>query len=743
MPRGKSRIIIWQPDQIYIWINNKDYSDYVLSYEFRTGKNLVGEFSADLIGVDSTVRTDVAEGNEIQFRIGSVLLFKGVIGRPDYKTYEFCTITGLGVVENNLKNITVSSNRTGQICDSDSVEGRPIYTGTTSGVASDAIIRDQLSGTSTVSLGTNDYIGHVVARSDNDSVLSFVDGLVRNLSGVWYSSHGDYPYSGNNLNVAVDVGTKSSQKTFAVSGSDQNANQTNREVDEESLATSVIFLGYGDGENQLRSKVYHATDNFTRLANAIGSTDTTISVDDASVLPASGTVWIGMEQVVYTGQSGNDLTGCTRATKNYTDANNQTYLAAYEHSRSVAVYDAQYTESSTDGNSKIDANGLKQVTYSDKRVINQDALDLAGVDVLVKSYDPKERITLVPSDMYDGLKKLVVGDNVTVTDVDSGCSGQYEIIGQIVKSNEGLEEIEYELSNSRLSLTQDLRESQQEVKVGSQFMQGSTTAFNVQSYENCDADNPLNIRVYLPPDLIKVNKGILSFKTEDYRAYQDINLATVNNTTAGWQTGSESDLSGVWTKIDDITGVVSDCSFTFFNIGVSKTNWSAGQYYANVQIRINNNTDSEQYPDETGIKLQIYSGDGVAETEAKNYVSNVIVVPKDISGDDIDLELKIADIFVSDINWFYEHHSADVPYGISEEAAGSDATVDVDVGADGSEERVASGTGIGDTNELDISDWIASGVTLSNGGWANIKITPSKKCRIEANAFIKCFIQSK
>lgn len=50
----------------------------------------------------------------------------------------------------------------------------------------------------------------------------------------------------------------------------------------------------------------------TTANGAIGRTDTTITLTDASSLPSSGRIWISQECISYTGKSTNDLTGCTR-----------------------------------------------------------------------------------------------------------------------------------------------------------------------------------------------------------------------------------------------------------------------------------------------------------------------------------------------------------------------------------------------------------------------------------------------
>jgi hypothetical protein len=57
-----------------------------------------------------------------------------------------------------------------------------------------------------------------------------------------------------------------------------------------------------------------------RLAASIGATDTTLTVDNASSLPNSGTVRIDSELIIYTAKSGNQLTGLTRGADGTTAA---------------------------------------------------------------------------------------------------------------------------------------------------------------------------------------------------------------------------------------------------------------------------------------------------------------------------------------------------------------------------------------------------------------------------------------
>lgn len=64
------------------------------------------------------------------------------------------------------------------------------------------------------------------------------------------------------------------------------------------------------------------------LAVALGTTDTTVTLVDATNYPATGVVLIDSEQITYTGVSGNTLTGCTRGANSTTAASHTIYAPA-------------------------------------------------------------------------------------------------------------------------------------------------------------------------------------------------------------------------------------------------------------------------------------------------------------------------------------------------------------------------------------------------------------------------------
>ena len=916
---GSGHIIIHLPQEVSIWINGVDYTDHVLSYEFKESENLVGEFFADLIEVGTTEKVDVAEGNDIQFRLANDLLFKGTIERPNYMTYDYCSIKGLGAVETILKNSTVEWRPGKCLCDVGSKDGRPIYSGTTSGVETGVIVAGQLSGIANVSVGTNEYLGNIVARSDNDNELSFLDGMVRGMSGVWWSSYGSYPYTTNYYNVAKDRGSGTSLKTFNVSGAKQNADETSREVDEENLFTSVKISGYGDGENQIYSKVYHATDNFTKLISGITTSETIIAVESTSGFPASTTwsdgfedgnyngwthigagsvtvqsvvvktgtyavkltpagasadslnrnplslsrtwdcwtrvdntaygcswsvkdltsvtgislgivegnfkyniddgawvdtgiaasvdtwykfrinytsgassftvkvfntslaelcstspsitpfnidrirmsartlnahsayfddvsfakrpiIWVGMEQMEYEVIVGNTFTGCSRATIDSIDSDNQSFLKSYNHNAGVAVYDRVYTETSTDGNSKIDEHGLQQISLADKRILSQNTLDLVAINYLFDHFEKKERITIVDSDPIASLVSgITVGSIVTVTDTESVLSGDYRVVGRTFQNNEGLEGLIYELSNGRSTFTEDLRTTKQVAKVGSEYMQGSTTFNNIESTEPSDANTPIEVFFNIPSETIKVNSVKLSIR--NYAPKTWTGNSAVSNVITG-ESATYTLTGGEMSKL--ASGVVTtNTNMVVFNIGGQFESYQgSSQEYVWFQLR---NSDSDIF-DGTLIPTRDINGGETGKSDSFNVkliaygnfngeTLNPVVAGFNLT-DPIDLVYIVNGYAFEPISY----STTDIKIYTCDDASGSPDYVEVTSGIETTIGHTIVATEDGVDSDIDLTEYFFSGATT---GWKAVKIEPNGNSLHKVQIITKCFIESR
>jgi len=482
MSKRRGKITIHVPLEPQILINGIDYTGYITSYRFYEELNQMREFEITLADIGSTEKADVAEGNVVKFMLGRKLIFKGIISKAEYQTHDFAKISGYGSLE------TLLSERVVEVTDSalpSSTFARPFY----SQVATSTIVSEQLANESDITVGTNENLGTISVRSEMDNKLAFLASIAENRNGEWWASHGSYPYDDEVFNMASRRGSATSVKTYEISGVNQNANVTSREKDYESLWNVITVLGRGDGQNQLYSKISHSTLKRTKLAADMSATDTTCTVEDASVFSVNDVVWIGMEQCTITAidTESNTLT-VTRASSDGTDANGQNYLQAYAHSAGVAVYYASYYEYSpeeTAGVSVYDY-GIKAKVVANPKINDQDALDLLAAKLLDEHYRLVERISLELSEFVENLTSPNVGDTITVNDSEVGLSGEYRVYSKEITDDEGDRKIILEVANGRRKIMEELQEVSTQLNANTQFTQGAINVFTVTKEDNIE-----------------------------------------------------------------------------------------------------------------------------------------------------------------------------------------------------------------------------------------------------------------
>jgi len=376
-----------------VYIDNALFDDYVMSYRFVEKLNEVPEFECNLLAVDSSLRTSTVKfGKDVQLRSGDALLFpKMMIRRCEYKTNLETTIKGWGYVESILQDKLTETTASS---DPESQSGRPQY----SGKAVSTIMSEQIGLVSDVSMDTNSNTKVITIRGENDNILSFLAGCVDVSNGDWWSSYGGTNYETNYFNSSDDLiasgyygrgSDKTSTVNLYVSGDDQNANMTSREVDRDSHFNYVKVFGYGDGVNQLESHAFHTTSVRSYLTAELSSTETSsMTLNDASDFPSSGSVWVGCEKISYSSKSGNQLQTLTRGV-----AFLGSVSEAYTHKVNSPVCDAQYSTSSPqlDGEgSSIGSNGVIERSYTDRTIIDQSALDILAEKVLLDHIGVKQ-----------------------------------------------------------------------------------------------------------------------------------------------------------------------------------------------------------------------------------------------------------------------------------------------------------------------------------------------------------------
>ena len=270
-----------------------------------------------------------------------------------------------------------------------------------------------------------------------------------------------------------------------------------------------------------------------------------------------------------------------------------------------------------------------------------------------------ERAQLYQNLKVDFMKyvDLNLGDWIGIVDTKAGLNVSTRIKSLTHRYNMGGQDIiEVEVYNPFSSTEDRINIQERDSDTVNISGQGATNVMQIQSYENCDAGHPLNVRFRLPDDVVQVNKVLLSFNLADYRAYHTANAGESAHTHS----------LGLWNE---------SSSYETFLLGVE---------------------------DRGGGNVVFVGAPGIASASVSDSGSS---------------------------------HTHSVTFGINEITL-TDPSVVVTAGIDGSETAVDTYTT--DQTDIDIVSNIGAMVN-----WMSVIFTPNKPMRIEANIYVKCYIESK
>ena len=732
-------------DTVYVKNSSGDWIEFD-SYEyFKVNKrqNQVYEFELKLVDIQSAEKAIVKEFAEVLFLSENNLILKGRIQKITYETSYDALATGFGM-EAKVLDKELSENSNTSATWQDAKRGQ--WTNISAQTIAKELLSSNTNGASpwimnpnTTGLFDTDY-GNVSMRYEYANRLNALAKLTESIDHEWWVSQGN-DYNDDYFNIAPlqPDGTKAtvSQETFTITGANSNCYLTNKEKDINNVSNKVDILGRGDGINQLHTSCYNASSTYSTLASDITSSSTTITLLDASSFPSSGTIRIMEEIITYSGKSGNNLTGCTRPTDG----------TAYAHKKNVYI-EKHITIASAESGSSIGDNGLLDLTIINRDIIELETLELVASRKLLDKKDPIVRIKVIPDEPLEVVGNREIGELITITDAESDISDDYRIVGITYISDYGSLEMEIEASNKSLSFIEQMQKQREEQANMSKYMQGSTNIYSIQSYENCDDSYPLNLKFYIPDDVVAINSVKISFDLEDYRAYTATTPSGGGTTTAAGDVGSYlnfgmSIATPGYTYTDPYYEAVipSQAVGTYVGATISGVLLNRESATEDFPVTITNETDTVTYYSDTwnlannsGLLQNIYK----TNAEGAN-VGDIIRMKTTNDFDHADTQSYIG-IFVQSAGSHTHsapNHTHTMGYEIKPETLSSPSVI-VTAGEKGSETSV--GTYTTDQTNIDITSNVSG---LGTGVWANVKFDPNKRMRIEGNVYVKLFIESK
>jgi len=727
------------PRRETIYINNVESNDWI-AYKFQKRLNRMGLFEIEMLGISSSDQTNIAEGKEVMFFIEDNLKFKGIITRVEYETEYSCMVYGYGM------EVKLTYQQT----------SRTEYTNTATSTIVSAIASDI-----GLTEGTNTNWGNINIRNEHDTYLTMIKNLSEFTGYDWWISH-TYPFTNNILNFDTRRGSASPTFTFTT-GSNHNCYTVN--LSKEEVINHVVVLGYGDGVNQISTSFYDATPVNSTLVSDIDDDDTGLVLADGSDFDLTGEIIIAEERMTY-----------TRLNDNFTVVRGCNGTTAKAHPK--GVYVAKYvapTEAASESGSSIKDNGLRKRVFVDKSLVSDKSAQMYASKILTDYKDSFERLVIRPTDITE--PTCVLGDAVTVTDADTGVSGNYRVVGEEYYYNiDTGEMLLYELSNYRVSMSSQIGELNKGTKIPSSYAQGATNCYMTGETENCDSSHGLRIDFFIPDEAINVNSIKLNYRLSKYRVWgttaasathTHTGLTTASSDTTEYTNEMRRDYDGnkthdcgvssltyhadipfaasgsfagcvITVSINNESGSNDTYDWTLTNDTKSTTlhtesNWSINDNAGKTK-NLKFDTDDVSAGDRLGLEIT----DGVLGTENDN---------EDLGSISLKIQTNATHSHSLDISASGSHtHS--ITYGISEGTyTANDIVIKVDGVDKTSDIETAKGSalnsGDGETengSHMELKDYLSGTIA---GAWHYIEINPNGNCRVTADLFTQIFIESK
>ena len=226
--------------------------------------------------------------------------------------------------------------------------------------------------------------------------------------------------------------------------------------------------------------------------------------------------------------------------------------------------------------------GIKSSILVDRRFENPETLKAYGQALLNELKNPYKSYSVKAVDLHrrdpNRYERFFPGDIVRIIDKEDNIIEDLPIV-QVSKTdvtgNPG--DIEIEIANKSRDIAGSISELQNRTRINEVYAQGATNQMIVPFADNADPQNPAIMRIYIPDTMVRINKCILNFQLEPFRAYSkaigggggiatstsDGGASTQTSSSGGGITNTtSSEVAVAWTLPGDYYGRYETVGYT-------------------------------------------------------------------------------------------------------------------------------------------------------------------------------------
>ena len=371
--------------------------------------------------------------------------------------------------------------------------------------------------------------------------------------------------------------------------------------------------------------------------------------------------------------------------------------------------------------------GIKSSILVDRRFESPETLKAYGQALLDVLKYPYKSYTTKAVDLHrkspEKYEKFFPGDIVRIIDKEDGITEDLPIV-KVSKSditgNPG--DIETEIANKSRDIAGSMSELQDRTRINEVYAQGATNQMMIPFADNADPNNPAIMRIYIPDTMARINKCILNYQLESFRAY-----SKAVEGGGGYEDTTEAGGASTITTKD---GSINTNTTESERVTVEGLATNMSYYRGGVTLY------TDEAPNHNhGLKDAVNSGghDHVVDGHAHEVFVETDPHSHGIEIDDHAHEIKL-DPHSHSIK--IEDHTHALEFGIYQGSRADKVTIKIDG-------KVIPQTQAG--QDINIVPYLSTdkGGKILRNTWHTIEIIPNKMSRIVANVFMQIFTNSR
>lgn len=366
--------------------------------------------------------------------------------------------------------------------------------------------------------------------------------------------------------------------------------------------------------------------------------------------------------------------------------------------------------------------GIKSSILVDRRFENAETLKAYGQSILDELKNPFKSYSVRAIDLYrkspSKYERYFPGDIVRVIDKEDNIIENLPIVTVSKSDITGAPgDIEVEIAKKTRDIASSISSLQDRTRINEVYAQGATNQMIVPFADNADPSNPAVLRIYIPDTMARINKCILNYQLEPFRAYSKAvggGGASVQSTSSG---GGSAQSTGSGGGSYDSTG-------------------SGGGGYRTTDTDDSQNIWEWSGSYSPGDVMQLVDGHAHGIVPHRHPHSHSVNVPSHSHNFSVPSHSHSVNIPNHSHGINIPSHTHELQFGIYQGSTANSVTIKVD----GKTIPVSQpGQDINIINYLGVDD----GGKIQRNTWHEVEIIPDQMTRVVANIFMQIFTNSR